>query len=209
MPVPATLRAVIFDCDGVLFDSLPANVAYYNAVLRALGRPPMDEALEHLSHRLSTRQFLEHVFADQPELIERARAVAQATDYEPFYALMRPAPGLHELLAGLQTSYRLAMATNRGFTAREVMRRFALEPYLEFAVGILDVERPKPYPDMLQLSLQRLQVAPGEAAYVGDMISDYQAAQAAGMHFIAVGGAVDAPLHVDRLDQLPRLLAAD
>jgi beta-phosphoglucomutase-like phosphatase (HAD superfamily) len=28
------LQAVIFDCDGVLFDSWRANVAYYNAALR-------------------------------------------------------------------------------------------------------------------------------------------------------------------------------
>lgn len=206
MSLPTTLRAVVFDCDGVLFDSLSANIAYYNAVLTAVGRQPMDEALEHLAHRLSTRQFLEHVFADDPTLIERARAVAQATDYEPFYPLMRPAPGLRRLLAKLQASYRLAMATNRGFTAHEVVRRFALEPYLEFTVGILDVERPKPHPDMLQLCLQRLQVDPAEALYVGDMISDYEAARAAGMHFIAVGGAVDAPLRVDRLDELPGLL---
>lgn len=199
------LRAVIFDCDGVLFDSMPANIAYYNAILEALGYAPMDAELEELAHRLSTRQFFEHRFADQPALIEKARAVAQATDYEPFYQLMRPAPGLHPLLAGLQPSYRLAMATNRGFTAHEVVRRFGLARYFEITVGILDVPRPKPHPDMLQRCVEHFGIAADEAVYIGDSISDLQAARSAGMHFIALGG-LEAPLRVACLDELPAVL---
>ena len=36
------LRAVIFDCDGVLFDSWRANVAFYNALLATLRMPADD-----------------------------------------------------------------------------------------------------------------------------------------------------------------------
>ena len=37
-------RAVILDCDGVMFDSREANRAYYNAVLSHFGRPPLTAA---------------------------------------------------------------------------------------------------------------------------------------------------------------------
>lgn len=204
MPIP--LRAVIFDCDGVLFDSLPANEAYYNAILAKLGLPPMDPAQLALAHRGSTLQFFEHVLGNDAEKIEQARQVALSIDYEPFYQLMRPAPGLHEILASLRPRYRLGMATNRGYTAREVVRRFGLEEYLTATVGTRDVERPKPHPDMLLRCAEWLGVRPQEAVYIGDAKTDAEAAQAAEMHFIGVGDAVDVPLRVGRLDQVPAAL---
>ena len=33
------IRGIIYDCDGVLFESRAANLAYYNAVLRQFGEP--------------------------------------------------------------------------------------------------------------------------------------------------------------------------
>jgi len=201
------IRAVIFDCDGVLFDSWHANVAFYNAVLAALGRPPLDAAGEHQAHMLSSPQLFAALFGDDPELVARARATAHAVDYGPFYHQMVPAPRLHELLAQLKADYRLAMATNRGLTVEGVVRAFGLEPYLELAVGINDVPRPKPFPDMLEKCLGHFGIAPPHAVYVGDAPSDYAAARAAGMHFVGVGEHTDAPLCIQRLDELPGLLA--
>ena len=36
-------RCVIYDCDGVLFDSLEANGRLYSDVCVSLGRPPLNE----------------------------------------------------------------------------------------------------------------------------------------------------------------------
>ncbi|MCX8071871.1 MAG: HAD family hydrolase [Candidatus Binatia bacterium] len=203
---PVGLRAVVLDCDGVLFDSWSANLAYYNAILRDLGYPPMTPELAELAHRGSSAQFFAHVFQGDEEKIARAKEVAAATDYEPFYRLMRPVPSLHRVLQTLRARYRLAMATNRGYTAQEIVRRFGLTEYLETTVGVRDVERPKPYPDMLLLCLQRLGVEAHEAVYVGDAESDWQAAQAAGMHFVALGGiAVPAP-RIQTLEELPAVV---
>ena len=35
------IKGIIFDFDGVLFDSLHANLAYYNTVFEAFGAPPV------------------------------------------------------------------------------------------------------------------------------------------------------------------------
>jgi phosphoglycolate phosphatase len=107
-PGAAAVRAIIFDCDGVLFDSWRANVEYYNAVLAALGRPPLDAEGERQAHALSSPQLFEKLFAGDPALIEQARALARETDYGPFYRWMEPAPGLHQLLAELKPHYHLA-----------------------------------------------------------------------------------------------------
>ncbi len=202
-----SLRAVIFDCDGVLFDSWRANVEYYNAVLAALGRPRLDAAGERLAHALSTPQLFDMMFGADPALAEQARTIARELDYGPFYQWMQPASGLHDLLTALKPRYRLAMATNRGATVAGVVRHFALAPLLEIAVGIYDVPRPKPFPDMIEKCVQHFGIAPRQAVYVGDSASDLEAAHAAGTHFIALGDLPGAAVHIDRLCELPAVLA--
>jgi HAD superfamily hydrolase (TIGR01509 family) len=201
------LRAIIFDCDGVLFDSWRANVEYYNAVLTALGRPRLDADGERLAHALSTPQLFEMLFGADPALAEQARTVARELDYSPFYQWMQPAAGLHDLLTALKPRYRLAMATNRGATVAGVVRHFALAPLLEIAVGIYDVPRPKPFPDMIEKCVRHFGIAPQQAVYVGDSPSDLEAARAAGTRFIALGDLPAADLRIAELRALPSALA--
>jgi phosphoglycolate phosphatase len=201
------LRAVIFDCDGVLFDSWRANVAFYNALLATLGCSPLDAEGERHAHMMSSPQLFARLFGGDAALAERAIVLARDLDFEPFYEWMEPAPGLHALLAGLKTTYRLAMATNRGVTAGRVVQRFGLDEFFELTVGIHDVARPKPFPDMIEKCLDHFGIAAHEAVYVGDTESDRAAACAAGAYFIAVGEHVEAPLRIRALAELPSLLA--
>ncbi len=199
--------AVVFDCDGVLFDSRAANVAYYNAIRRALGLPPMDAAWERDCHYLAASEVVARMFGPDPAAIERARAAARSVDYEPFYALMTPVPGLHAILERLKRAHRLGMATNRGSSVPEVVRRFGLAAHLDAAVGVLDVARPKPHPDVILACLERLGVLPSAAVYVGDAETDLAAADAAGVRFVAVGENGWSPRSVRTLAELPDALA--
>jgi phosphoglycolate phosphatase-like HAD superfamily hydrolase len=201
------IRAVIFDCDGVLFDSRRANVAFYNAVLAGIGQPALDDDGERLANSASVRQLFQTLFIDAPDLLAAARAQSQRTDYGPFYSLMEPVPGLSSLLSRLKQDYRLGMATNRGMTLPGVIERFDLGRFFEVAVGVRDVPRAKPAPDMLEKCLDHFGLGPAEAVFVGDAGTDYEAAQAAGMHFVAVGDEVDAPRRVQGVQELPALLA--
>jgi phosphoglycolate phosphatase len=211
-PTPAAthspLRAVIFDCDGVLFDSWEANVKFYDAVLSTLGRPPLDLEGQRMAHVMSSPQLFAALFGADSVLFAQARTIAQTIDYGPFYRCMQPARGLYDVLAHLKSRYRLALATNRGVTLSGVVHHFGLAPFLDYAVGVQDVPRPKPYPDMLERCLEHFGIGPEEAVYVGDTESDYAAAQAAGVHFIAVGTATPAPLRIHELTELQPLLAA-
>lgn len=200
------LSLVIFDCDGVLFDSAPANVAYYNAVLERMGRPALGAEWGRRAHFLSSYQLYDAMFGAESELAEAARLAAKDVDYGPFFRLMRPMPDLERVLTLLKQHYRLAMATNRGGTVLGVVREFGLDRFIELAVGALDVARPKPHPDMIKKCLEHFRVQPLAAAYVGDSETDHQAALAAGVHFIGVGGATPAEHRVSDLHELPALL---
>jgi phosphoglycolate phosphatase len=203
---PAAARAVVFDCDGVLFDSWHANVAYYNAIRATLGLPPMDPEWEERAHFLAASSVLQEMFGHDPALAVEARRVAATTDYEPFFDLMVPMPGLFDVLATLHPTWRLGMATNRGATVPQVMRRFGLATWLDVAVGVLDVRRPKPAPDVILECLSRLGVPPSAGLYVGDAESDLIAARAAGVEFVAIGNGGWSPRQVRGLRELPALL---
>jgi len=201
-----TARAVIFDCDGVLFDSSHANIAFYNAIRATLRLPPMDRAWEDRAHFLAATTVLEEMFGHDAALAADAHRVFASTDYEPFFDLMVPVPGLFDVLAALRPGWRLGMATNRGATVPGVMRRFGLDAWLDAAVGVLDVPRPKPHPDVIQECLARLGVSPAGGVYVGDAESDLVAARAAGVEFVAVGRTSWGPRHVRELRELPGVL---
>jgi phosphoglycolate phosphatase len=203
----SVIELVIFDCDGVLFDSAQANIAYYNTVLGRLGLPPMTREWERRVHFLASGQVYEEMFGAESTLAAEARQVARELGYTPFFKLMRPVSGLQEVLAILKESYRLAMATNRGSTVPEILRRFGLDQHIELAVGIHDVERPKPHPDMLVRCLRHFGLSPQAAVYIGDAETDEQAATAAHVHFVAVGECPWARRRVPSLVELPRELA--
>lgn len=199
-------RAVVFDCDGVLFDSWRANVAYYDAIRTRLGLPAMDDDWRERAHFLAGSQVIDEMFGHDPAILAQARRIASTLDYGPFYELMVPMPGLFDVLAALRPSWRLGMATNRGSTVAGVIERFGLGAWLDAAVGVLDVARPKPHPDVIEECLARLEVPASAAVYVGDAETDLAAARAAGVAFVAVGEGDWSPRAVRALHELPAML---
>lgn len=203
---PGAGALVILDCDGVLFESFEANVAFYNAVLAAVGEPELNAEGRHHAHRMATPQILKWLFGDDPEKLSRAMDAAYETDYTPFLSQLAPVPELVPTLRWLRDNYRTAMATNRGATIPELVSHFALDAHFDVVVGIRDVARPKPAPDMLLHCLDHLEVEPHAAVYVGDSPGDLTAAEAAGIEFIAVGRDVEHHTRIDELRALPDLL---
>ena len=203
------IRLVIFDCDGVLFDSEPANLAFYREVLRLSDAPPQPESLEAAYHSLASTQLFEKLFGDRPELHARVQSIARSTDYAPFFPLMQPKPLLRETLTLLRGSYATAMATNRGQTTQRVVDFFQLRGLFDLAVGVLDVARPKPHPDMLLHCLEHFGLEASAAVYVGDQPTDRAAAEAAGMAFIGMGPMCgQSELSAQRFEDIPALVAA-
>jgi phosphoglycolate phosphatase len=179
---------VMLDCDGTMFDSYEANRAFYDAVLGQIGLPPLDPEGRELAHRLSSPQLFAHLFRDDPGTHERAVAAARATDYTPFLFRMTPMPELFETLGWLHDRFQTALVTNRGSTIPHLLEHFGLQRHFDLVVGIHDVERPKPAPDMIVRCLEHFAVPAAESVYVGDSPGDLEASRAAGVPFIAVGG---------------------
>lgn len=191
--------AVIFDCDGVMFDSRQANINFYNHLLSHFGLPLLREEQVDYIHMATADESIRYVFKGTPYL-EQALAYRFQMDYTPFIQDMVPEPGLKELLAKLKPTCRLAVATNRSNTIGKVLESYGLAEYFDIVVSSLDVEKPKPHPEPLFKILDFFSIRPDQALYVGDSQVDYETAKAASVPFAAYKNRdLDAAFHVEQL----------
>lgn len=179
------IKTVIFDCDGVLFDSHEANRVYYSTLAQDFGRPPLTDEETDFVHSHTVYDSVAHVFRDTPEVVEEAHKVRAERGYGPFYKLMIPEPGIYDCLDRLKERYNLAVFTNRSDTIDGVLDTHRMRDYFPVVVSCLDVTEPKPSPEGLFKILKTQSIRPQEAVYVGDAATDSQAAKAAGVWFIA------------------------
>ena len=62
------LKVIIFDCDGVMFDSRQANIAFYNTILARFEKPRLtDDALD-VVHMSTAEESINYLFRDDPHL---------------------------------------------------------------------------------------------------------------------------------------------
>lgn len=179
------VRGIIYDCDGVLFESRNANLAYYNAVLEILGSEPVpaaDSETARICHTAASPTVFRFLLGESR--VAAAMEVAAGLDYRRFIPAMTPEPDLTNTLAVLSRDLPLAVATNRGNSMIEILEHFSLAGYFQAVVTSRDVPRPKPAPDMLLLASRQLQLAPHELLFVGDSELDQCAAAAAGIRFV-------------------------
>ncbi len=201
-------KVVIFDCDGVMFDSRPSNIAFYNHLLARYGLPPMSEDMTDVVHMATAEESIRHVFEGSPYL-EEALEYRLKMDYTPFFRAMKIEPGLKTLLQRLKTKFGLAVATNRSNTIGDVLSWHGLASYFDIVVSSLDVKKPKPDPESLIKILDFFAIQASEAIYVGDSSVDCETARNAGVPFLAYKDkGLEAAYHADRLEEVAHIVGA-
>ena len=202
------LGIIIFDCDGVMFDSRQANINFYNHLLARFDLPPMaPEEIDYV-HMATGRDSLKHIFRKTPHF-EEADAYRLQMDYTPFIKDMVIAPGLKDLLLKLQPEFHLAVATNRSNTIGEVLGQNGLTGFFDMVVSSLDVKNPKPHPESIFKILSFFELAPAEAIYIGDSSVDYETALAADVCFVAYGNdQLKAPFKVHTMGEVEEVIQA-
>jgi HAD superfamily hydrolase (TIGR01549 family) len=201
------IKVVAFDCDGVMFDSVKANTAYYNHILVHFGRPVMTAEQFDYANMHTSEKVLAYLFKD-PEMLTAVLAYRSRMSYRPFVGKMEIEPCLKPLLQVIRPHYKTAIATNRTDSIHWVISDHGLDGLFDFVVSALDVRFPKPNPEPLQKILTHFQIAPQEALYVGDSELDEAAAGEAGIALVAYNNpALKAANHIRSLKELEDLLA--
>lgn len=196
------IRVVIFDCDGVMFDSRAANVAYYNKILQHFQKPTLDEGDSDLIHMYTSEASVRYLFRHDlrlPEALEYRKRLS----YHEFIPLMQMEPHLKEVLHALHQRCCLAVATNRTHTIHTILRLFDLEQHFDFVVCSLDVRNPKPDAEIMCKILDYFQITASEALYIGDTQVDQEVAARSGIRFIAYkNSSLSASCHMNDLREV-------
>jgi HAD superfamily hydrolase (TIGR01509 family) len=180
-------KAVIYDCDGVMFDSFEANFEFYSRIMARFDRMPLDRNdhdVMRVLHTYSNRDVMDFLFADAP-CKQEALQFAGTIDYRELIPFMRMEPGFRETLDRLSCQTELAVCTNRSTSMEMLLAEYNLSSYFSCVMTAAQVTNPKPHPEPLLKVLAHYGFGPGETLFVGDSALDCQAAQAANVPFVA------------------------
>ncbi len=181
---PGQIKAIIYDCDGVLIDSRESNEAYYNHILEHFGLPPLTEEHRHMIQFLTSGEVMGLIFADTG-LLDDTLIYEKTLDNDRFIPLIYVEPNTREVLTHVRQKYRTAIATNRGKSLRPLLNYHGLTSMFDMVVSSYDVSHPKPDPECLNIILKHFRLMPEEALYIGDNEIDQVLCERAGMPFIA------------------------
>lgn len=188
------VRAVIFDLDGTLLNTLGDLTDAINHALVNVGRAPIDIS--------DVRRFVGN---GVPKLVERALAftatggdgesdelkaltLERFTEYYDIHNADKTAlyDGVGELLEELSArGIKTAVVTNKYDGAAQALKK-RLFPTVDYVVGTSESVRPKPSRDGVDKALAELGVSCDRAIYVGDGETDMMTAKNAGLPVVAV-----------------------
>jgi phosphoglycolate phosphatase len=180
------MRCVIYDCDGVLFDSLEANSRLYNDLCALGGRAPLREEEIKYVHIHTVYEAVHFIFGKDESAEKKAFEMLKQVDFREYIVYLRMEPHLLQTLGTLKENGILRVVnTNRTTSMPHVMDRYNLWPFFDMVVTALDVKNPKPHPESIEKILQKFNLKREEVVFVGDSEVDQQAAQSAGIKFVA------------------------
>jgi phosphoglycolate phosphatase len=203
------IRAVLFDFDYTLVDATEGNLECLNHALAAVGVPVAERAAGLAATGLSIRELLvrfhggvvsEALHAQFTEcFVKRADEVMldRIVVYPEVPDVLRSLRAQGVSLGIVSTKYRRRL--------EGVLRRDGLSELFSVVVGGDDVERHKPHPEGLERAARSLELSPAACLYVGDHAVDAEAAQRAGMHFVAVATGFTEPTVWQRFPTLAQL----
>lgn len=184
-------KALLFDCDGTIADSMPLHYVAWKQTLSAHGC----EFPEDVFYAWGGMPAAEIVatLARQQGLVLDAEAVAHSKELL-YYELLPQLQAVPEVLEQIELNWsrdgsRLPMAVVSGSTRDSVTRSLeilGLSDRFDTLVCAGDYTRSKPDPEPFLLAASRLNIAPADCLVFEDTDMGVQAATAAGMASVRI-----------------------
>lgn len=189
-------KAILFDLDGTLVDSLPDIIAAVRLTEQELGlssntdeqiRDWIGNGAKVLIRRVVTGEAEQQLSESQ---WQQAFDVFMRHYAEQGTKLTKLYDGVEHLLQTLQQrGMPMALVTNKPKAITvELIRILQIDQYFDVVLGAGDVPNNKPAPDMLLLAAERLGIQVQDCLMVGDSSNDVKAARNADMLVAAVRG---------------------
>ena len=184
------LKAVIFDIDGTLIDSVDLHARAWQEALAHFGKRVEYERVRYQIGKGGDQ--LMPVFLSEEELarfgeeLEKYRGELFKREY---MSRIEGFPAVRELFERIdREGLRIALASSAKADELKTYKRIArIEDLVEEETSSDDAEKSKPHPDIFEAALERLgDVKPAEAIVVGDTPYDAEAAGKAGLKTVGV-----------------------
>lgn len=183
------IKAVIFDLDGTLLNTLGDLTAAVNHGLAACGLPPRTEAQVRTYVGDGVKELIARAC---PADADEATKAAVLAEYLPYYAahnrdFTAPYAGVLALLTHLRgVGVKTAVVSNKHEAGVQALCAHYFDGLLDLAVGGGNSRPLKPAPDSLLYAMEQLGVTADETWYVGDSVQDVLTARHAGVRCAAV-----------------------
>lgn len=213
------IRAIVFDLDGTLLDTLPDIGAGSNAALRHSALPERSLAVYRKLVGNGIRTLIRRAVPEGTPDDVYEQTLAYYLQYYPEHCTVHTKfyPGIEQMLATLKgAGFMLGVLSNKTEkTAVRIIDHFFPRSPFQLVWGNNGVRPLKPDPSAGRLLCEELGVSPEELMYVGDGDTDMEFASRNG--FFAAGvtwgyrdrevlTSCGADALVDSADQLPKLL---
>ena len=177
-------KAIVFDLDGTLLDTLTDLAASTNYALRSCGMPEhsIDDVRRFVGNGVCMLMTRAVPDGENNPRFDEAFSVFRQHYMQHCLDTTCPYPGIMEALARLkEKGMMLAIVSNKMQVATEELRQHFFSQYIDVAIGGSAAIRKKPAPDTVNEALCLLGISHDEAIYVGDSDVDIDTARAAMM----------------------------
>lgn len=179
------IEAVVFDMDGVLYDTESISMKSWNEAGKQMSVPDIGQtALDciGMNRKGMFDYFYQKYGKDFPveEFLDRTRALSRAVIEREGVPVMKGAKEVLECLTMKGLPLALASSTRR-VTVLQHLEETGFRKYFRVVICGDMVENSKPAPDIYEMACRELGVAPKKAVAVEDSFNGIRSAHAAGM----------------------------
>lgn len=177
-------KAVLFDLDGTIVNSLPLIEDTFNKVFEEMN---LDSDIKKVRSMIGLP--LKEIVG---KFVEEERIAEFHELYQRYYRQnhdnhVELYPGISEIIEKLEASHSLGVVTSKGRAGTEqTLEKLRIKEKFRAVVTAHDVEKHKPLPDPVKKALELLEVKPDNAVFVGDSPFDLISGRKAGVKTIAV-----------------------
>ncbi len=160
------IKLLVFDCDGVIFDSKLANIHFYNYILKRVERTPLTSKEIEFIHMHSVDECIEYLLRDFPEKLKFAKEIQKETSYQMFFKYIKPERGLKKFLKWAKNYFYLAICTNRTTSTLPLLEYFNLRDFFDYIMTASKI--PKNNPLALTTIIEHFSLDFSSVLYIGD-----------------------------------------
>jgi len=201
------VKLIILDLDGTLYD---ISEAIRKAVDDSIEKYDMsinpNEVMEEIAHLiekiqnypvpkilLNSYELLQVQFLEGISFFRKLRIAIylfnQFNKYKEAESIIFK--GIDDLISKLAKNVKLAILTNnKSQYAEEVLERFKLREFFDIVIGFNEVSEVKPSPEGIIKILDKWNIKPSEAIFIGDMTTDIEAGKAANVKMVCVASGL-------------------